>query len=125
MDRIIKQAAIISAQQTYKAILKIAQDPITTDNYAFQEWVNANFTAADKNKIAQAISDKLPEDVDLKSIRIDLAVNNKLLVVNAVVNGQPSSVAQKLVSDAFKSKGFKGANYPNGSKYDGWIVFPK
>lgn len=124
MDKLIKQAAIISAQQTYKAILKIAQTPITTDNYAFQEWVNANFTAADRNKIAQAISDKLPEDVELTSIRIDLAVNNKLLVINAVVNGKTSSIAQKIIADQFKAKNFK-ANYPNGSKYDGWIVFPK
>jgi len=38
--------------------------------------------------------------------------------------GKTSSIAQKIIADQFKAKNFK-ANYPNGSKYDGWIVFPK
>lgn len=101
---------------------KIAQE--TTDEYAFQKWLNENFTSTDKNKIANNIANAIPDD--LNSLSVNLSVNNGKLNIEATVNGAPSDIARKQVSNVVMPKlGPNAAKFPSGSKYSGWIKYPK
>lgn len=103
---------------------KQAEEPIIEDVYAFQKWLNENFTTVDKNKIASNIANTIEEDMN--SLNVSLSVMGGKLVTSALVNGKEHAVAVKIVNDAVLPK-ISGvlAKFPNGSKYSGWIKFPK
>jgi len=100
------------------------QEPIISDVYAFQTWLDTNFPSSAKNKIANEIANAVTED--LNTLSISLGVANKMLQVSALVNGSPNKVATDIVKKYVGSK-ISGAlaSFPDKSKYTGWITYPK
>ena len=90
---------------------------------AFQKWMDQNFTQSDKNKIASNIANSVD---DFDSLLISLSIKNKALQVSANLNGKESDVAKKIVQNEVASKAASVlSKFPEGSKYVGWIRFPK
>lgn len=103
---------------------KTAEEPIIEDVYAFQKWLNDNFPQAAKNKIATDIANAIEEDMN--SLNVSLLIMGGKLITSALLNGKENATAIKIVNAAVAPK-IAGviAKFPNGSKYAGWIKFPK
>lgn len=118
------------ADKFERALVKEGQEAIPlheltkSDIYAFQNWLDTNFPSASKNKIANEILNAVTED--LNTLSINLSVTNKMLQISALVNGSPNKVATDIVKKHVSSK-ISGqlASFPDKSKYDGWITYPK
>jgi len=100
------------------------QEPTVSDVYAFQNWLDSNFPQAAKNKIANEIANTIPDD--LNSLSISLGVANKALQIVALVNGSPNKTALDIVKKHVAPKiAGQLASFPDKSKYNGWITYPK
>lgn len=94
------------------------------DVYAFQKWVDTNFSTADKNKLATNIANSIEDDMN--SLYVNLLISGGKLITDASVNGSPNGVAKKIIDSVIIPKiSSIISKFPNGSKYVGWIKYPK
>jgi hypothetical protein len=119
---------ILKLAERFEQILKQAQMPMQDISIespdALDTWLAKNFSISEKNKIANIINQMLADKgIDLKSLQTNVSIQNKKLIVTAIVNNNSNSEAATIISNAILAK------KPNLDKFNKqstpWIKYPK